>query len=603
MSEETTCYRGDTPGGPPTGSAPGQVNRALLRGRPEGQDYLPLPGPGPKPEPEWLPGTFPALRVQGEAGRAVTLHSPREPWKEADDLVEQAGIAADMPVVVLGLGLGYHVLRLLEALPPDQRVIVVERRREVWGAALLALDLTPLLSREKSWVVVTDDPEEAVRQVRRSVGEECGGRVQFFSHPPSRRADPGFYQDVVDSLGGGLRPVGRPVRGSAKDTWRILILNTDYFLIPEVIRALRHLGHDCQNLFIDKRRDQGGEVVRRILHLTAAYQPDLIFTINHLGFDREGILIDAFRRAGIPSASWYVDSPRIILNLYQGPPSEMVHIFLWDRSYGEDVRRLGFERVHELPLATDPGIFRPRPGRELKKWRTRVSFVGNSMVGPTEKKLSRLPQNPWFQRLWREMAEVFRQQPFQRLHDVLESRGWLHHPALARLSLKEWTDFEAGLVWLTTRDYRLEMVRQLAATRPTIYGDPGWRELLGPDFRLCPEVNYYDELPLVFAASEINFNATSLQMQTAVNQRVFDVPATGGLLLTDFRDQLGELFELGREVVCYREAEEIGELADYYLRHESERRRVAEAGRRRVLAEHTYVHRVRRMLDILRRER
>ena len=46
-------------------------------------------------------------------------------------------------------------------------------------------------------------------------------------------------------------------------------------------------------------------------------------------------------------------------------------------------------------------------------------------------------------------------------------------------------------------------------------------------------LNYYKDLPLLYNACKINFNATSLQMKEAVNQRVFDVPACGAFLLTD----------------------------------------------------------------------
>ncbi len=603
MQENTESYPPREAILPPPARSFRVGNLALLQAREPAQDCLPGQARGEEtgPQPEWLPGPFPAIRVPGEDGRLITLNSPREPWKEAGALLRAARLQPGRPVAVLGLGLGYHVLALLDGLDADQVLIVVERRREVFAAALQALDLAPLLTRPRTILAVSANPQEVAGHLRRTCPEAAAGNVQYVSHPPSRRADPEFYRAVRDGLAGSPRTDWPRSRRLHKDKLRFLILNTDYFLIPEVTRALGHLGHEVQRLFIDKQREQGGEVVRRILHLTAQYRPDLIFTINHLGFDREGILIDAFSRAGIPSVSWYVDSPRIILNLYQGPASDLVHIFLWDRSYRADVERQGFSRVHELPLATDPGIFRPRSRAAVQGYRSGVSFVGNSMVGPTQKKLSRLPQDKQFLTLFAELVKIFRERPFQRLHDVLTARGWRHHPALANFTPKQWTDLEAGLIWLTTRDYRLECVRRLAAVRPVIYGDPGWQELLAPPCTRRPEVNYYDELPLVFAGSQINFNATSLQMQTAVNQRVFDVPAAGGFLLTDYREQLGELFDLGKDVICYRQPAEIPELAQFYLRHDRERRRVQERGRQRVLQEHTYVHRMRAMLDVLRR--
>ena len=107
-----------------------------------------------------------------------------------------------------------------------------------------------------------------------------------------------------------------------------------------------------------------------------------------------------------------------------------------------------------------------------------------------------------------------------------------------------------------------------------------------------PEANYYDELPQVYGATAINFNATSLQMKAAVNQRIFDAPAAGGFVLTDFREQLAELFGVGEEVACFREPGEIPELVRFYLKHPQVREKMAAKARQLVLAEHTYRHRV-----------
>ena len=99
-------------------------------------------------------------------------------------------------------------------------------------------------------------------------------------------------------------------------------------------------------------------------------------------------------------------------------------------------------------------------------------------------------------------------------------------------------------------------------------------------------------MPDFYPLSEINFNATSQQMKGAVNQRVFDVPAAGGFVLTDAREQLAALFTPGREAAVYAEPGEIEALARHYLAHPAERERVSRAARERIAAEHTYEHRL-----------
>jgi spore maturation protein CgeB len=163
------------------------------------------------------------------------------------------------------------------------------------------------------------------------------------------------------------------------------------------------------------------------------------------------------------------------------------------------------------------------------------------------------------------------------------------------------TAYETALVWRSTLDYRLRCLLAAEPYAPLVAGDPGWAELLAgrPSFRLHPEISYYDELPGFYPASEVNFNATSLQMRGAVNQRVFDVPSAGAFLLTDRRGRIEELFEPGREVMLYEGPQDAGEQLARCLGDPALRARVAAAGRARVLAEHTYGHRLAALLAAL----
>jgi spore maturation protein CgeB len=548
----------------------------------------------------FVSGPHPSLQVPGEKGRLVSLHSAKNPWQEAEFLAERVSLEESQAVVALGMGLGYHVLRLLPRLKPEHKLIIVEKEPEVFFAALGALDLTPLLLRPNTLLVVDPDCRKVIRHLRRCLGLDNGRRMTLFGHPPSLRAHGSFYQEVIRRLK-PARPHRLNALGVKQERFRVLILNPDYFLIPEALRAFRGLGHEVQAVLFDKRRDQGEDVLRRILAEVNNYAPDLVFTVNHLGLDRQGLLMEFFHHLRVPFVSWYVDSPAIILNLYAGLRRELAYIFVWDPTYIPEVRALGFEKVFPLPLATDPEIFRPRPASELAPWRSRVAFVGNSLTAAVQEKLARLPSSPEFRQLFYRLVRAYQERPFRRLHDLLVQEELTDHPLIAGLNTMERTDLEAGIIWEATRDHRLACVKRLAPFNAVIYGDPGWRQLVKAPFSLRPEVNYYDELPLVYGAAAINFNVTSLQMKTAVNQRVFDVPAAGGFLLTDYKAQLPELLDVGKAIICYRHPDEIPELASFYLRSSRARAEVISRGRARILQEHTYVHRLRAMVDTIRR--
>ncbi len=87
----------------------------------------------------------------------------------------------------------------------------------------------------------------------------------------------------------------------------------------------------------------------------------------------------------------------------------------------------------------------------------------------------------------------------------------------------------------------------------------------------------------------------------ANNMRLFEATGVGTLLVTDWKVNLREMFEPGKEVVSYRTPEECAELIEYYLEHDEERKSIACAGQKRVLQEHTYYHRMQEFVDMVRK--
>ncbi len=78
-----------------------------------------------------------------------------------------------------------------------------------------------------------------------------------------------------------------------------------------------------------------------------------------------------------------------------------------------------------------------------------------------------------------------------------------------------------------------------------------------------------------------------------VTMRLFEASACGALTLTDgAANGLGELFEIGREIVTYQDDADLLDKISHYLAHEPERLAIAQAGQRRTLEQHSYTRRV-----------
>jgi spore maturation protein CgeB len=108
------------------------------------------------------------------------------------------------------------------------------------------------------------------------------------------------------------------------------------------------------------------------------------------------------------------------------------------------------------------------------------------------------------------------------------------------------------------------------------------------------------EMFRVLASSRIAVNRhIDVAEDNANNMRLYEATGVGSLLLTDAKKNLGELFEVGREVIAYRDEDELVEAVEHYLAHEDERADVAAAGRQRTLRDHAYAVRMRELVDIL----
>ena len=87
----------------------------------------------------------------------------------------------------------------------------------------------------------------------------------------------------------------------------------------------------------------------------------------------------------------------------------------------------------------------------------------------------------------------------------------------------------------------------------------------------------------------------------ANNCRLYEATGMGSLLITDWKVNLHEMFEPGKEVVAYRSPEECAELIQYYLEHDDEQEAIARAGQERTLREHTYYQRMQELVEIVRK--
>jgi hypothetical protein len=104
--------------------------------------------------------------------------------------------------------------------------------------------------------------------------------------------------------------------------------------------------------------------------------------------------------------------------------------------------------------------------------------------------------------------------------------------------------------------------------------------------------------PILYAGHTISLNIHHAHEEAGhtCNERTFNVPACGGFMISDNAPRIRDFFPADEAVLAENPADYM-EKVDHFVRHPDERLPYIERARRRVVAEHTYHH---RLCDLLR---
>lgn len=303
------------------------------------------------------------------------LHSPYDPVREGEEWRQGQNLEGSEPVVVFGLGLGYHLLPLMSE---KQALYVVEPSPGVARLALTLHDLTPLL---------------AANGLR--VGREFRNLprpARLLAYGPSRRLAPHLYDRLAAFLAGDLEKPGH---------LRILVVSPLYGGSHPIARSaaqgFQHLGHDARLLDFapfyaghqalpDMTRDKGalnrlsrewrkflGEV---LLSRVRDFRPDLVFCLAQAPVDPA--LVQALKAEGALVAYWFVEDFQVFPYWRDLAPAVDVFFTLQKDQFLAELRRVGVRSPAALPLAADPEMYRPLvlTEDEQRRYGSALAFVG-----------------------------------------------------------------------------------------------------------------------------------------------------------------------------------------------------------------------------------
>ncbi|MDP8207690.1 MAG: glycosyltransferase [Candidatus Electryonea clarkiae] len=376
--------------------------------------------------------------------------------------------------------------------------------------------------------------------------------------------------------------LSRPrMKGSS---YHIIMPVNNYYVQEELSRAFLLLGHKVTRIPFEDNPD----FIRDLLE--ASLSADLLLTINHLGFDQDGELASMLEGIGLPLVSWYVDRPGFILLDNSPVPTDRTFIFTWERSTIDELNDYGFQNVEYMPLATD--LERFSPGVDGSEGRLR--WVANSMLYPSAEWRQKAGINAERDPLFERSIMIQRSGRVEAMA-AIEMAARAESVDISTWSRRKMLNYASAIALTATRELRKEVAEQCAASGLILYGDEGWR-VLTPSIPLNGMVRYPDGLPAIYRGG-VHINATSYQMPSGVNQRVFDIPAAGGILVTDDQEDLSELFESDQECITFSDPEEARDKAGYFLRNPEIGKNIMKQARKKIVKKHTYCHRAKQIIN------
>ncbi|MBE5894758.1 MAG: spore maturation protein CgeB [Lachnospiraceae bacterium] len=376
---------------------------------------------------------------------------------------------------------------------------------------------------------------------------------------------------------------------------------------PDIIDSFKKMGIEVleETSQISNKEMLPSQTVTDVSSILKKHTVLFVFSVNF--FPAVSDTCELFR---VPYVSWTVDSP--VMELFSPALSNKCNrTFLFDRAQYEYFRPKNPEGIFYLPLATNTerwdSVIRSASNATLRHFSADLSFIGSLyetknpyakisglsdytkgyIDGVIEAQMGIYGYNFIESMLTPAVMEEF----FQKVPDLTcspyadtLSPGYVmaNHFIGMELAMRE----RYRLLGLLSEQFDVSLYTfSDTSSIPKVHAKGGAKTLT--------------EMPLIFHQSKINLNMTIRPIQTGLSLRVYDVLGCGGFLLTNYQAELPEYYEPGKEVETFSSPEELADKADFYLRREDERKKIARLGYEKTKAMHTYDHRIAEMIRII----
>ena len=387
--------------------------------------------------------------------------------------------------------------------------------------------------------------------------------------------------------------------------YKILYVTSEEISLLDIPRVLDEMGYEVyQANFGMHAQDFENAACKQIVSAIDKLQVQYV-----ISYDFIQTIAQACMETGIPYISWVYDAPQAELYThYALYPCN--YIFAFDKMQVKRMREIGVQNIEYMPLVVHVNkvkMVTETIGKKMKSgYQHDISFIGRMYKLENEDALMSQIDENLRQQLYQNIDSCFMKwDKDTHLHGIMSEecvacfgerenhKVWEKYPYMT-----EQFYYEAALLsrMLAYRE-RVYILNTLAEKYDvTIYTDDKNTDQLSEKVKIRPGMAY-DVLSHVYKRSKINLNMSLHCIETGVPQRVQDIMASGAFVLSNYQEELEELFVPGEEIVFYHNAQELEELVEYYLTHDEERERIALNGQKRVLQDYSYHDALKKVLQ------
>ncbi|RKM54339.1 spore maturation protein CgeB [Butyrivibrio sp. X503] len=388
----------------------------------------------------------------------------------------------------------------------------------------------------------------------------------------------------------------------------VIVYRYDSICEPDYIDALKAVGltiiedntgrseHDSMTL--DER-------ITNLGNLIAEHRPLFIFSINFFPF-----IAMLCERIKVPYVCVSVDCP--VLEIYNNAiKSPYNRVFLFDKKQYESVAYANPNCIFHLPLggavdrmnATTKGAV----GYDFD-----ISFIGSLYTEKDPYAALKLPsgiESGLEEKMLRQLKEniygleyVENTLTDEEISAIKDADPEFYSSRLSIRNLDRQIVLDDYLGSHITVLERKEILNTLAESignyKLDLFTTSNTKEL-SPLIRNRGIAKSFTEMPIIFKKSKINLNTTMRAIRSGLPQRIWDILACGGFLLTNYQPELDEFLTPGVHLETYRSIDELVEKSVYYLEHDDEREAIAQNGYKKICEEDSVLHRVMAMIRIV----